>query len=533
MPTSVTSTSIDAIGSSGNITKRKPIVLDRRPSSSNADQTPQSSSPSPPSSSPVEKEQEQPKFNHIYPIHSASKGSILSRESTTPAPSFVGLKNLAMIVLVVSNLRLMIENYAKYGVLLSYLHLGVSKSDLIWTLRLTALIPLHLFVALVIERLVAIPTMKYVAYFNAKQKEVSDKGSSISLSSRANIANSLALLRPKPKHLWRLIVFLHSVNVLGCLWFTTVMVYTKIDNPMMGTACETHAIIVCLKVASFSLTNRDLRESLLLASPAVPELYSSKQYPKNLSVGNLSYFWWAPTLVYQPVYPRSPSFRPLFFIKRIIEVISCTLLILFLSAQYAVPTLENSLQHIHNLELFGILERLFKLASISMAIWLIGFFCVFQSGLNALAEVMRFGDREFYDDWWNSRSVGEYWRLWNKPVTNYFRRHIYVPLVRRGWKPTTASVMVFFVSAVLHEILVGVPTHNIIGVAFVLMLLQIPLVMFTVPLEKINRPWAGTLGNCVFWLSFFIGQPSAVLIYYFSWSVDHGRTVGDEKFALD
>ena len=104
-----------------------------------------------------------------------------------------------------------------------------------------------------------------------------------------------------------------------------------------------------------------------------------------------------------------------------------------------------------------------KLSTISLVIWLAGFFAIFQSALNALAEVMRFGDREFYTEWWNSPSVGTYWRTWNKPVYHFMRRHVYTPLVGRGWSPHAASVCVFIFSGVLHELLVGIPTHNILG----------------------------------------------------------------------
>jgi diacylglycerol O-acyltransferase-1 len=68
--------------------------------------------------------------------------------------------------------------------------------------------------------------------------------------------------------------------------------------------------------------------------------------------------------------------------------------------------------------------------------------------------------------------VGVYWRTWNRPVYHFMLRHIYTPLVARGWKPRNASFMVFTFSAVLHELLVGVPTHNIIGTC----LLQLPRV---------------------------------------------------------
>ena len=54
---------------------------------------------------------------------------------------------------------------------------------------------------------------------------------------------------------------------------------------------------------------------------------------------------------------------------------------------------------IGKLDVAVILERLMKLSTVSLIIWLAGFFALFQSGLNALAELLRFGDREFYAEY--------------------------------------------------------------------------------------------------------------------------------------
>lgn len=145
------------------------------------------------------------------------------------------------------------------------------------------------------------------------------------------------------------------------------------------------------------------------------------------------------------------------------EFFSLTVVIWLLSAQYAAPVLRNSIDKIATMDVASILERIMKLSTISLIIWLAGFFALFQSLLNALAEVMRFGDREFYTDWWNSSSLGMYWRSWNRPVYLFMKRHVYSPLVGRGWSPFAASAVVFVFSAVLHEMLVGIPTHNLIG----------------------------------------------------------------------
>lgn len=264
---------------------------------------------------------------------------------------------------------------------------------------------------------------------------------------------------------WWLVAFAHALNASLCLGLTTGAVYWMIHHPVIGTLCEWHAVVVGLKICSYAFTNRDLRRALLdpTTAAALPPIYSSCPYPRNISLANLSYFWWAPTLVYQPVYPRSTHIRWGFVMKRVAELAALSMFIWIAMAQYAAPVLRNSLDKIQTLNLTSLLERLMKLSTISLVIWLAGFFALFQSYLNALAEITRFGDREFYQDWWNSPSVGAYWRTWNMPVYHFMKRHIYSPLVGRGCSPHIASMVVFFLSGVLHELLVGVPTHNIIG----------------------------------------------------------------------
>jgi diacylglycerol O-acyltransferase-1 len=324
---------------------------------------------------------------------------------------------------------------------------------------------------------------------------------------------------------WRYTAFIHTINATLCLAVTSFVVYFYIHHPGIGTLCQLHAIIVWLKNCSYAFTNRDLRLAFLnpSANPNLPAIYATCPYPRNITLNNLAYFWMAPTLVYQPVYPRTPSIRWPFVFKRLGEFVVLSVFIWLLSAQYAAPVLRNSIEKIAMLDIASILERVMKLSTISLIIWLAGFFALFQALLNALAEVMRFGDREFYTDWWNSSSLGVYWRSWNRPVYLFMKRHVFSPLVGRGWSPLAASGMVFTLSAILHEMLVGIPTHNFIGVAFFGMMFQLPLIMLTVPFEKKRDPLGKTIGNCIFWVSFcLVGQPLGALLYFFAWQAKYG-----------
>lgn len=469
---------------------------------------------------------------HYRPTHLTANDSLLSPSTSFNQTnekhgslSFSGFRNLAMIVLITGNLRLVIENYIKYGIIRSFYKLGFSKEDLYTSALLTALIPVHLLISLLVERF---------AIFCLHKKRALDQ--------TTQDATKPKLLVIKKKYLWKLFAALHALNAIASFCITSVIVYTRIFNPLLGTLCEVHAIILGLKVVSYALTNRDLRDAYLInnragsheATTPIPEIYKSLPYPQNLSIGNLVYFWWAPTLVYQPVYPRSRTIRPTFLLQQFVELFGTILGIWFLSSQYALPILQSSLVQLHNDgSWITMAEHLLKLATVSIVIWLLGFFAVFQSSLNILAELMRFADREFYLDWWNAGSVGSYWRLWNKPVNNYFVRHLYIPMLKLGWRQTQSSIMVFFVSAVLHEVLVGIPTHNFLGVAFLSMILQIPLVFATAPLEKMKSKSGPVIGNFIFWLSFFLGQPLGVMLYFLAWQLKFSdNSPVDANFAL-
>lgn len=340
----------------------------------------------------------------------------------------------------------MIENFRKYGVLICIRCHDYRRHDVIYGSMLFLLVPCHLFAAYIIEVIAAQET-----------KGVTGK------NKKDDVANG-ATQEQTWRSPWHLIALAHGINATLSLVIASFVVYYHIHHPGIGTLCELHAVVVWLKVCSYALTNRDLRHASLSGSHAsIPELYASCPYPQNVTFSNLSYFWWAPTLVYQPVYPRTTHIRWLFILKRAAEVAGLSIAIWIASAQYAVPLLRNSLPIMSELDFPSILERLMKLSSISLFCWLAGFFALFQSFLNLLAEIMRFADREFYLDWWNSASISRYWSAWNRPVYHFMKRHIYSPLVARGCPPRVAQIIVFVFSGILHEVLVGIPTHNIIG----------------------------------------------------------------------
>lgn len=450
------------------------------------------------------------KYRHVAAPHSNNRPSCLSHESND-TPSFLGFRNLMVLTIVVMNLRLVVENARKYGLLIT-LKFNVRNSDIKLGILLYALTPCHLLLAYFIERI----AMEYAkAAVGRRKKSEGGLTGPETDKEKKDFYNT-----------WWWIAVLHALNASSALLITSGFVYCGIHNPGIGSICEIHAIVVWLKTCSYALTNRDLRHAMLHPGgpeSALPDIYAKCPYPRNITMGNLCYFWWAPTLVYQPYYPRTERIRWPFFFKRVGETVALSVFIWFACAQYAEPLLRNSLDTMAALDFPSIVERLMKLSTIAIVVWLAGFFALFQSFLNALAEILRFGDREFYEDWWNSTSMKQYWATWNKPVYHFMRRHIYSPLVGRGWSAQVAGLWVFVFSGFLHELAIGVPSHRILGVAFLGMVLQTPLIQLTEPLSKRNGMSGKVFGNCMFWINFvFVGQPLAAMIYFFSWQAKYG-----------
>lgn len=323
-------------------------------------------------------------------------------------------------------------------------------------------------------------------------------------------------------------MILHHINAHSALFIPMSIVWSLIDHPAIGAILLLHATITWMKLLSYAHANEDYRlgsttksgfksfkASLALVENLDP-MDATLTYPKNITLGNLFYFWCAPTLTYQIAFPKYPRVRVWVVMGILVRMVVAVTLFTFLAAQVVTPALESlvaDLEATHGTITAQIMaEYWLKLAIANTYLWLLMFYIYFHLYLNLFAELLRFGDRVFYKDWWNSSEVSAYWRLWNTPVHYWLIRHVYFPCLRLKLSRTFATFVVFSLSAVMHEVLVSVPFHMIRPWSFLGMMMQMPLVGLT---KFLARMYPGSsLGNIIFWLSFcLVGQPCAVLLY--------------------
>ncbi|KAK7114228.1 diacylglycerol O-acyltransferase 1-like isoform X2 [Littorina saxatilis] len=407
--------------------------------------------------------------------------------------NYRGLLNLALILLVLSNTRLFLENLMKYGVLIEPLE---TIKKCFGNLNNWPNVKILLWQSLH-------PTFALMLEYGL---------------SKARIPEAVGVLG-------------HVVNGLVQLTYPAYIVLKEHPSPVFSSMTLAVATVLFLKLISYAHTNywcrkhkrdrsvttqRNRRQSHsgdhngsvddrngMTQLPQPPLV----KYPDNLNVKDMAYFVLAPTLCYELNFPRSARIRKRFLIKRILEMVFLMMVIIGLVQQWIVPTINNAIKPLSELDFFRCMERLLKLAVPNHLIWLMFFYAFFHSMLNVLAELLMFGDRDFYQDWWNADTISEFWQNWNVPVHRWCIRHLYKPVRRRGLGKMPSSVAVFFVSAFFHEYLLSVPLKMFKVWAFTGMLMQVPLAYVT------GKYMSGKWGNIVVWLSLILGQPVAILAY--------------------
>ncbi|KAJ8966983.1 hypothetical protein NQ317_009264 [Molorchus minor] len=460
--------------------------------------------------------------------------------------NFTGFVNWTLLLLSIGGLRLLLENFIKYGI----------RVD-----------PLQWF------------------YILTGQDEAGSEHPSIILIVYSVVPVVLCLLTEKGLAVEIIPagpgMVVHIINLLVLILLPMVIIHVKDGFSLVGASLVTTVYSVfflklwsyvqvnmwcrtarlhnkgSLRRQSLSYTNLQLNNHDSGEKKSSEDSKDSKvhlvQYPDNLTLKDLYYFLLAPTLCYELNFPRTDRIRKRFLIKRIFEVLAGTQIIFCVIQQWMIPSVKNSLIPFSNMDFTKASERMLKLAIPNHLAWLCMFYILFHSWLNLLGEILHFADRSFYNDWWNANNIDVFWRNWNLPVHRWALRHLYFPMVEMGYSKTQAGISVFFISAFFHEYMLkslGRLTHlqisqqmcvvrgarsevNIAAVsvplktykiwAFMGMMGQIPLSYIS---RYVERRYGPRFGNLVVWSSIIIGQPLCIMMYYHDYIVvHHGKSL--------
>ncbi|XP_063914634.1 sterol O-acyltransferase 1-like isoform X3 [Zophobas morio] len=224
---------------------------------------------------------------------------------------------------------------------------------------------------------------------------------------------------------------------LGLYYFYTLKLTSTATlyfefNPPCAAFVSMESVRLLMKVHSFVRVK-------------APPLMSASEDAK---FSNFLYFLFAPTLIYRDSYPRTKHIDWNFVICRLVEAISMLFMIAFLvEANYPTPerwlakyTIKDTILYITDCIPHG-----------GLAVYA-SFFLIFHSVQNLFAEVTRFGDRLFYQDWWNESRHNKWLAKWNLLVRDWLYYFVYRDFKHFLCDNNVLGIFVVFaVSFAMHE----------------------------------------------------------------------------------
>ncbi|TBU06753.1 O-acyltransferase [Hamiltosporidium magnivora] len=384
-----------------------------------------------------------------------------------------GLKNLSIIISFIACIRFMFANYKKHGILItlplqSLLFKDIQGLFYILIMNffkcLFAFCNEYYFNNLIFKLIFLLSFEIFIGYLNVKYIQ--------------NVYFSLSLLILSVSFLMKTISF-H-------IYFYRILTFGG-GNEKFNDASKKVTHKTC------SIENTKTKH------------FASKYTKPSFSY--YLYFICIPTLCFRKKYKIRKNRNWISILNLFLKFLISILLIMFIMDQYAVPCIYN----IENSrDIISLIENVLDLSISTTFLWLIFFYSCFYCFLNILARITKYKNDKFYKKWWNVSSIRQFWSCWNIPVHEWFKEVVYIPLVQNNYSKSHASCFIFFLSAILHEYVIGASTKMFKGWIFLSIFSQI----FLIKISDYTCCFPN-LGNYLFWCSFcIIGQPMCMFLYY-------------------
>ncbi|KAL3990885.1 MBOAT membrane-bound O-acyltransferase family protein [Acanthocheilonema viteae] len=289
---------------------------------------------------------------------------------------------------------------------------------------------------------------------------------------------------------------------------------------MMQLECACTFIVTCestrisMKIHSFVREVYSLAVRLKIeADKKTDGLKCDNIAEKFPTLEQYAYFFFCPSLVFRQIYPRNSNCNwnaVKNYAQEIIIIIYCVDLIFI---QMILPPIENV--DLTIVQFSTIVSNIFISIIAGALCLLLLFYGLLHCWLNMFAELLRYSDRQFYLNWWSSKSMAEYYRFWNLVVYEWLYAYIYKDISQLvGGKKGlfAAQTMVFFFSSLFHEYWFGLALRMFYPIIFTLYFIFGGIFYFISQFITSKRIW-----NIAMYTSLLIGTGMFVSLYSQEW----------------
>uniref|UniRef100_A0A671Q0C1 O-acyltransferase n=1 Tax=Sinocyclocheilus anshuiensis TaxID=1608454 RepID=A0A671Q0C1_9TELE len=295
-----------------------------------------------------------------------------------------------------------------------------------------------------------------------------------------------------------------------CLGFLPT--YVVLKNGLPPASCF---ILILEQVRLIMKAHSFIRENV----PRVSLLRSVPRFTQYI------YFLFAPTLIYRDNYPRNPCIRWGYVATQFSQVLGCLFYAYYIFVRLCIPQFRSISMQLFDLR--AMVLCVFNSILPGVLVLFLAFFAFLHCWLNAFAEMLRFGDRMFYKDWWNSTSFANYYRTWNVVVHDWLYYYVYRDFLWMTQKRFRAAAMlvVFTVSAVVHEYVLAICFGFFYPVLFCIFMCFGMVFNFI-----LNDRRKGPIWNVIMWTALFLGQGVQGVLYSQEWYAQRFCPIQEPSF---
>ncbi|KAK6634637.1 hypothetical protein RUM43_012038 [Polyplax serrata] len=289
-------------------------------------------------------------------------------------------------------------------------------------------------------------------------------------------------------------------------YFLFMVIYQILFLIIPASAVIHHRLAIAISFAILLEQTRFLMKTYSFLREAVPRVLRKTRNDPLPTLKMYTYFLFAPTLVYRDEYPRTSRIRWKIVVQHATEIIGVIFYLAFIMDNYLIPSVKNFGKV--QMTLPELLTIFFNNNVPCVLVLLCGFYCFLHSWLNGSAELLRFADRMFYQDWWNSSSFAEYYKTWNVVVHDWLYAFVYKDATEMLTNRKTVSTwMVFLISALFHEYILALTFKFCYPVLFVV------FGFIGTGLVFIPKKRSSAVGNMLLWLGIFTGTGCCGSLY--------------------
>ncbi|CAL8147646.1 unnamed protein product [Orchesella dallaii] len=221
------------------------------------------------------------------------------------------------------------------------------------------------------------------------------------------------------------------------------------------------------------------------------------------------YFYVAPTLIYKDNYPKTSYVRWDYVCWNFAQVLGCIIYANFILSRYSASYFINFGHPNHPMTVLQFCNAVFSMMLPGILGLILGFFLLLHSWHNAFAEMLCFGDRLFYKDWWNCSSFHMYYKTWNILVHDWLYTYIFKDAWEMGlakYHKALPTILVFVISSLFHEYVLSFAFNFFFPVLLTL------FGGFGLALTFVKNSDSAS-GNILMWLSLIAGSGILVSTY--------------------